>query len=78
MFESRLGRKKTFYIGLLILTLATVSLTFAPEFYSFVVIYFIIGLFSTGTMIAGYVIGMLLAHFICSFIHVFLIDFLKT
>ena len=66
MFESRLGRKKTFYIGLLVLTLATVFLTFAPEFYSFVVIYFIIGLFSTGTMIAGYVIGMLLAHFICS------------
>ena len=66
MFESRLGRKKTFYIGLLILTLATVSLTFAPEFYSFIVIYFIVGLFSTGTMIAGYVIGMLLAHFIYS------------
>lgn len=53
-----LGRKKAFYIGLMTLMVSLNALTFAPEFYSFVVIYFVIGSVSVSTVMCAYVLGM--------------------
>lgn len=53
-----IGRRKSLYAGLMILMLAATCLTFAPEFYSFVVIYFLLGTSSIGSLMCAFVIGM--------------------
>ena len=53
-----IGRKKSFYIGLMILIVSVNVLTFAPEFYSFVVIYFILGSVAISTLMRAFVLGV--------------------
>ena len=52
----RIGRKKSLYIGLMVMLISAVSLTFAPEFYSFAAIYFILGSASVSNVMSAFVI----------------------
>ena len=53
-----IGRKKSIYIGLLISMVSVNALTFAPEIYSFIAIYFIIGTIAISTVMGAIVIGV--------------------
>ena len=53
-----IGRQKSFYIGLLISMVSVNALTFAPEIYSFIAIYFIIGTVAISTLMGAFVVGV--------------------
>ena len=57
MFLVSLGRKKTLYICLMLLTASTVAIIFSPEYYSFVVLQFIIGGTCLGSWMSAFVAG---------------------
>ena len=58
LFPYRAGRKKTLYFCLMLLMAASFAITFTPEYYSFVVLQFIIGAGCLGTWMAAFVAGM--------------------
>ena len=58
LFPFRAGRKKTLYFCLMLLMAASFAITFTPEYYSFVVLQFIIGAGCLGTWMAAFVAGM--------------------
>ena len=53
-----IGRQKSFYIALLISMVSVNALTFAPEIYSFVVIYFVIGSIAISSLMGAFVVGV--------------------
>ncbi|XP_067929065.1 organic cation transporter protein-like [Watersipora subatra] len=53
-----LGRRKTLLIGILGQLLSGIVMTFAPEFYTFTIFRFLIGIFNMQTFLTGFVLGM--------------------
>lgn len=53
-----IGRKKTLYICLLLLLASSIAITYAPEYYSFVVLQFVMGTSCLGTWMAAFVTGL--------------------
>ncbi|XP_052807935.1 organic cation transporter protein-like [Mya arenaria] len=58
LLSDKFGRKKTMYIGLVLLLLLAIAVTWAPEFYSFAVLQFLIGAVAHGSFICLAVLSM--------------------
>ena len=56
-FFYSIGRKKTLYICLMLLLGSSVAICYVPEYYSFVVLQFVIGTTTLGSWMAAFVTG---------------------